>query len=342
MMILGLISMSLISHSAYTPWYRPAIDAQEGRFVRAQNTIVAIIDTGLDTKHPALRNALWTNPGESGKDSQGRDKSTNGIDDDKNGFIDDIHGWNFASQSSNIEDEHGHGTHIAGLIAADHPDFQGIAPGTKLMILKYYDPKAPIGGNLMSSVRAIKYALRMGAHIINYSGGGFEPFPAEREALLEAEKKGVLVVAAAGNENANADALAFYPASYKLSNILPVMALSPNQKRLPASNWGPKTVKVSAPGEQILSTFLEGQMAYMSGTSQATAVVTGIAVLLREKKSLREPAALIQTIMESGGFNQQILGQTAQPQKVSLKRALLMENSFSEEPEQALSTYKPR
>lgn len=340
-MMSGLLLLLSVSFASSTkPWYFSAIDSLGGSN-RAQNTLVAVIDTGLDTNHPALKKALWSNPGETGKDSKGRDKSTNGVDDDKNGYIDDIHGWNFAGDNNQIQDEHGHGTHITGLIAGDSKDFQGVAPGTKVMILKYYDPKAPIGGNLMTSVRAIKYALRMGAHIINYSGGGLDPHPAEKAALLEAEKMGVLVVAAAGNENSNADALAFYPASYGFSNILPVMAIGPDKNRVPSSNWGPKSIRLAAPGEQILSTYLEGQLAYMSGTSQATAVVTGIAVLLREKKKLREPAAIISTLVESGSFNEKLVGKILSPQKVSMKRALLMENSFSDEPAESLSTYRP-
>lgn len=340
-MILGLLLLASTSFaSSSKPWYWTAIDSLGGP-TRAQNTVVAIIDTGIDVNHPALKSALWVNPGESGKDNKNRDKANNGIDDDKNGYIDDVHGWNFAANNNEVQDEHGHGTHIAGLIAADSPQFQGVAPGTKVMILKYYDPKAPIGGNLMTSVRAIKYALRMGAHFINYSGGGLDPHPAEKAALLEAEKKGVLVVAAAGNENSNADALAFYPASYGFSNILPVMAIGPDKNRVASSNWGPKSIRLSAPGEQILSTYLEGQLAYMSGTSQATAVVTGIAVLLREKKNLREPASLIRTLVESGSFNEKLVGKISSPQKVSMKRALLMENSFSEEANEVLSTYRP-
>lgn len=341
MSLVGLLLTSCYAQ-VLSPWYMKAIDFDLDTDFKAKKTIVAVIDTGLDISHPALKNSLWKNPGETGLDKNGRDKSTNGIDDDGNGFIDDVHGWNFASNNSNIQDEHGHGTHIAGIIAAQGRDFHGIAPGTQLMILKYFDSKAPIGGNLMFSVRAIKYALSMGAHIINYSGGGLQPHTQERVALIEAEKKGVLVVAAAGNESTDADSLGFYPASYKLSNILSVMAEGPDQKRIPSSNWGPKSVQISAPGERILSTYLNGEMAYMSGTSQATAIATGIAILLREKRSdLQKPQELIHFLSQSGKFNGQLVGKIANPQKVSLKRALLMQDRFSEESEKFLSTYQP-
>ncbi|MFN8792518.1 MAG: S8 family peptidase [Bdellovibrionales bacterium] len=324
------------------PWYHSLLDLEPGALPRARSTVVAVIDTGIDQAHPALRSSLWVNTGESGLDDQGRDKKTNGVDDDRNGFIDDVHGWNFAKHSARIDDDHGHGTHIAGLIAGESPDFHGVAPGTRLMILKYYDAQAPIGGNLMNSVRAIRYAVSMGAHILNYSGGGLEPHPEERRALEDAAKKGVLVVAAAGNENTNADALGFYPASYGLQNILSVMAVGPDRKRLPASNWGQRHVHLAAPGEAILSTYLNGQMAYMSGTSQATALVTGVAVLLREKHAeLKSPEALIRWLTQSGRFNSHLVGKSAHPQMLSVRRALAMESHAEDERPEVLSTYRP-
>lgn len=324
-------------------WYQKALDLDVDKIIEVKNSIVAVIDTGVDLSHPALKNCFWTNPGETGFDSKGNNKATNRIDDDKNGFIDDVNGWNFASNNSRVQDDHGHGTHIAGLIAGKSAEFKGIAPGTRIMVLKYFDPKAPGGGNLMNTVRAIKYALLMGATIINYSGGGAAPHPLEKQALLEAAQKNVLVVAAAGNESTDSDLLGFYPASYNLKNILSVMAVGPDLKRVPSSNWGPHNVKIAAPGEQILSILPHEQMGYMTGTSQATALMTGLAVLLQEKKPelKNNPEELIRVITASGDFNPNLVGQIQNPFKASAKRALYMATDFSSEEEKSLSNYRP-
>ncbi len=329
---------------AQTPikWYQKALDLDSTERIEVKNTVVAILDTGIDKAHPALKGTLWTNPGETGLDASGKDKATNGIDDDGNGFVDDVHGWNFAGNNSDLTDENGHGTHIAGLIAGNSSQFSGIAPGTKIMILKYFDSKAPGGANLMNTVRAIKYALSMGATIINYSGGGADPHPLEKQALEEANKKNVLVVAAAGNESTDSDLIGFYPASYNFKNILSVAAMGPDLKRVPSSNWGPQHVKIAAPGEQILSLLPDSKMGYMTGTSQATAIMTGLAVLLKEKRpELKKPEDIIRVITSTGNFNANFVGKIHNPLKASAKRALYMSADFSSEEDKSLSSFTP-
>ncbi|HMN67125.1 MAG TPA: S8 family peptidase [Bdellovibrionales bacterium] len=260
-----------------------------------RQVIVAVIDTGCDASHPDLRGNLWTNPGESGLDENGNSKATNGVDDDGNGLADDIHGWNFVDSSPDLMDEHGHGTHIAGIVAGR----RGVAPGVSLMILKYYDPKNTGVDNLKFTVAAIRYAVRNGAQIINYSGGGVMKSAEEEAALGFAAQKGVLVVAAAGNDGMNSDFMHFYPAGYDLPNILSVGATDRADRPLPISNYGIQTVDVAAPGKNIYSTLPNGQHGYMTGTSQATAFVTGVAALALANRPefTRDPAALIMELM---------------------------------------------
>ncbi len=237
---------------------------------------IAVIDTGLDVSHPSLKNSLWENKSEkNGKP---------GIDDDQNGYVDDVHGWDYVTRSGKIVDKHGHGTHISGIIAAhatEEDDFLGVCPGAKIMSLRYYDPNATGDENLEYTIRAVEYAVENGAHIINYSGGGNSFSDREFKALEKAEQRGILVVAAAGNESNFADQKPYYPASYsELNNIVSVAAINSNGFKLPRSNYGVKNVHVAAPGQSILSTMPGGSFGYLTGTSQATAFVSGIAALL--------------------------------------------------------------
>jgi len=234
--------------------------------------VVAIIDTGMDYNHTDLKDNLWKNP---------KEILDNGIDDDKNGYTDDVMGWDFVDNDSLPYDDHGHGTHVAGIIGAVKGNgigISGICPNVSLMILKYYSQAASGQDNLNNTVKAFRYAIANGAHIINYSGGGAEFSQAEHDAILEAQAKGILVVAAGGNERQNADLHPYYPASYGLSNIIAVAALTPLKKLVDSSNYGMK-IDLAAPGQNIYSTLPKGQYGYMTGTSQATAVVTGIAAL---------------------------------------------------------------
>lgn len=222
--------------------------------------IVAVIDTGIDPGHPSLKGHLWTNASER----------INGRDDDGNGFIDDVHGWDFVEGTGNLSDRHGHGTHIAGII-------HSTAPQARIMVLKYYDAGLAPTKTIENTVASIHYAIQMGAHIINYSAGGSSYSEEEHAALKLAGEKGILVVAAAGNEGADSGLLPYYPASYPLANILSVTAHGANRNILKTSNYGAASVDISAPGEKILSALPGGATGFMTGTSQATAFVSGIA-----------------------------------------------------------------
>lgn len=246
--------------------------------------IVAVIDTGIDYKHPDLIDSIYVKPGESGPWSPPagsttacRDKSCNGIDDDNNGYVDDVVGWDFVHDVALPYDTHGHGTHIAGII--NNIANTGTCPKLSILPLKYYDNSGAGFNNLANTVRAIHYAIRAGAQIINYSGGGADPAPAERAAVEEARRKGVLFVAAAGNDGHNNDQIPYYPASYGTDNIIGVASVNKLNQLLPSSNYG-KTVHIGAPGLMILSTLPEGKYGTMSGTSQATAYVSGAAAYL--------------------------------------------------------------
>lgn len=260
----------------------------------ARNVVIAVIDTGLDTTDPLFKNRLWINAGETGQDAQGRDKSMNGIDDDGNGYADDVHGWDFAQNSGRAVDHHGHGTHISGII------IRGESPSSidgeiRLMTLKYFGPLESTD-SAENSRKALRYAIDHKADIINYSGGGPVEDPLERQLLQEAERKGILVIAAAGNNSSSLAKSPYYPASYGLKNILSVAAHGIDSQLLPSSNYGP-SVDLVAPGYRILSNAPGGEWARMSGTSQATAFVTSTAAQIVLQFKAPPPISLLKELI---------------------------------------------
>lgn len=294
----------------------------------SKKVIVAVIDTGIDINHEDLKNNLWKNPGETGKDAKGRDKASNGIDDDGNGYIDDVYGWNFVSNNNKLDDNHGHGTHIAGIIGAEAGNkkgISGISPEVSLMVLKYYDPKVPNTDNLKNTIQSINYAVKMGAHIINYSGGGTEFSQEEHDAVASAAAKNILFVAAAGNERSNSDEHHYYPADYKLSNIISVTAIDPTTEVLSSSNYGTETVDIAAPGQTILSCLPNSSYGLMTGTSQATAFVTGAAVLVMADKELYNNALEVKKfILATGDTSQSLANKTRTSRQLNLFKSLTL------------------
>lgn len=291
----------------------------------SRQIVVAVIDTGLDINHEDVKNNLWTNRGETGTDSKGRDKRLNGVDDDKNGFIDDVHGWNFVSSNNKLNDNHGHGTHIAGIIGAEANNGRGIvgiAPEVSIMVLKYFDPQSPGADNLKNTIRSIQYAIDNGAQIINYSGGGLEYSQEEHDAIDRARLKGVLFVAAAGNEKSNSDKIPYYPADYGLENIISVTAFNPSQEVLSSSNWGVHTVDLAAPGQNILSLLPGNAYGFMTGTSQATAFVTGAAALIMSHKTGFKFSDVKKYILNSGDALTSLADKTKTSRKLNLYKAL--------------------
>ncbi|MBT7610659.1 MAG: S8 family serine peptidase [Bacteriovoracaceae bacterium] len=227
------------------------------KFKNNKQVVVAVIDTGIDPKHPHLDKNVHVTLGDVSFRNYG-------IDFSKNRY-----------NKKQPSDSHGHGTHVAGIVKSVYPE-------VKILTLKYYNPKATGQDNLNSTISALKYAVDQNVDVINYSGGGPEPALEELRVLKLAEKKGILVVAAAGNEESDIDVKnnAYYPASYGLKNIITVTAHDQGLKMLNSSNYGKRTVDLSAPGYRIKSSLPNGRSGYLTGTSQATAFVTGAAALL--------------------------------------------------------------
>ena len=243
--------------------------------------VVAVIDSGVDYTHPDLAANIWTNPGEI---------PGNGIDDDGNGYVDDVHGYDFANDDANPMDDHGHGTHVAGTIAAignNGVGVIGVAPSARVMAVKFLNSGG--SGFTSDAVDAILYATNNGATILSNSWGGGGYSQALRDAIAASDAAGTLFVVAAGNNASDNDFAPFYPAGYDVPNVVAVAATDHNDARAGFSNWGRNTVHLAAPGASIVSTVppagsscCSSPSGYMllSGTSMAAPHVSGVANLI--------------------------------------------------------------
>ncbi len=249
----------------------------------SKDVVVAVIDTGVDYNHIDLRSNIWINSGEI---------PNNGLDDDNNGYIDDYRGWDFVFNNNDPMDDNGHGTHVAGIIAADNNLYgtTGIAFNCKVMCIKAGNSSGYFTNSNIAE--AIQYAYMNGASVINMSfGGGLRSYAME-EALENAHSECVLV-AAAGNDTFCNEAdhvekhdVGFsYPAA--LSYVIGVMSCDKtgsyssafsNYDHVPNNNC---EYDVYACGEGITSTFPNNKYAVMSGTSMATPMISGFAAILR-------------------------------------------------------------
>lgn len=242
----------------------------------SSDRIALVIDTGVLYTHPDLTANMWSNPRETPGD---------GIDNDGNGYVDDVHGINAILNTGNPLDDNGHGTHCAGILGGRGNNGQGVAGvawNTKIVAAKFLSSSG--SGSLSNAVKAINYgtALRKAGHNIvvsNNSWGGGSYSATLAAAIAAAGDAGILFVAAAGNAASNNDTSPAYPASYSSSNVIAVASTTSSGTLSSFSNYGATSVHIAAPGSSIISTYLNNNYAYLSGTSMAAPQVSGVALL---------------------------------------------------------------
>ncbi len=289
-------------------------------------TIIAVIDTGIDLNHPDLADKVWVNTGET---------PSNGLDDDGNGYVDDLNGWDFVGDDANPNDTDGHGSHVSGIAAAgidNGAGGAGVCPECTIMPLRAAGGQGFALGN---TIDALNYAVDNGADIINMSYGGPQWSMLERDTLADVGAAGVLMVAAAGNEDRDNDALDWrvqglpdgpsYPASYGMPQIVSVAAsndlddygyftgcsIGGGNNACDFTNWGNASVDLAAPGVDIYSTVPDDTYDVYNGTSMASPFVAGVAGLVASLHPGYSPAQIKNALLNSadepgslgGGFS---------------------------------------
>ena len=291
---------------------------------------VAIVDTGIDYGHADLAPNMWINPGEV---------PGNGVDDDHNGYVDDIRGYDFANEDTDPYDDASHGTHVAGIIGARGNNGVGTAGvdwNVRLLPLKFLNSNGD--GNTADAADAIDYAANAGARVVNASWGGPSFSFALYKAIKNAAARGVLVVAAAGNEGQSSDSSPQYPAAYDLPNIVSVAATDPQDSLVDFSNYGVRTVDLAAPGEDIYSTVPRRNgvsgYSYYSGTSMATPFVSGAAALYMARNPAAQAAQTRDAILQSVDPLPALAGRVATGGRLDLAKALGVGRTVNQAPAQ--------
>jgi len=264
-------------------WYRQTVHIQKAwNYTRGRaQIIVGLIDTGVDYHHPDLKGCFWVNQ----REAEGKP----GVDDDGNGFVDDSLGWDFTDAprfadggdykdpDNDPMDEFGsgHGTQIAGIIAAQNHEGQGIwglAPGLRIMVLR----AGTASGYLEEDdvARAIIYALDNGARILNMSFGDVALSRFLRDVIYFAYSKGMVMIASSGNSGNDQIQ---YPSALK--ETISVGATNRNDDVTGFSTYG-STLDLVAPGAEMFSTAIGGGYNSVNGTSFSAPVVSAVAGLI--------------------------------------------------------------
>ncbi len=308
-----------------SPRGRPDADIDAPRAWKTEegsaDTVVAVVDTGVDIRHPDLDGSIWTNPGEIAHD---------GIDNDSNGFVDDVHGWDVAENDNTLVERdkraipYQHGTHVAGTIAAEKDNnlgVSGVCPGCKIMPIKVSravgveGERRYMSARLSDELEGLAYAQSMGADVVNASFGRTRWIRAERDAFLSLGRAGIVSVVAAGNITFNLDVIArtalldasrvgrrhgiSYPAAYDIPSIVSVAASTDHDQYGTFSNFGRDSVDLAAPGVDIFSTIPGRDYQLLSGTSMAAPHVSGAAGLIKSRRPSSSPSDLRHMLMNS-------------------------------------------
>jgi len=288
-------------------WYIDAVNAPAAWDSTTGDTtqIIGIIDTGVDWHHPDLDDNIWINKAEL--------NGIPGVDDDGNGFVDDIRGWDFVNNDNDPMDDNSHGTHVAGIAAAEGNNgvgIAGIAWNARIMPVKVLQSSGR--GNASDLAAGIDYAAQNGATVINMSLGSYAESQTVKIALENAYAYTVLVAAAGNDElyllQEGIPSGNMYPACY--SFVLGVQASNRREQRATFSNVDPSgpvefwnqwgyNYEMMAPGVSIISTVPNSGYKTYNGTSMATPIVSGAVALMKSYNSSQSTEQIFARLIQS-------------------------------------------
>lgn len=279
---------SAFPHATWAP-ERIEADKLWQRHHFGEGVLVAVVDTGVDLNHPKLQGSIYTNWQEVPAD---------GVDNDRNGYVDDRHGYDFVEGRAQMVDDQGHGTSVAGIIAASHGSglAKGVAPQAQILPLRTISSEG--FGSAAKAAEAIRYAVSQGAQIINASWGGANCSATLYGAIEELAAHDVLFVAAAGNNSASLDRYGVYPAGFKFAHQLTVGSSGTSDLMSGFSNHSPTRVHLLAPGDFVWSTRAGGGEEPQTGTSMSAPMVAGAAALLKSAFPQASMASIRQALLE--------------------------------------------
>ncbi|MGY1842017.1 S8 family serine peptidase [Modestobacter sp. SYSU DS0875] len=290
------------------------IDASAGWAAgTGRGMVVAVLDTGYDSDHPDLAGALWTNPSEV----------CGSVDTDGNGKAGDCHGWNFHTNTADVDNGAGgsHGTSVSGVVAAragNGVGTIGVAPDVQVMPLVIGSEG---GVDAILGAQAIRYAVDHGADVINASWGGEfsgEPLTQLRSAIAYAAANGVLVVAAAGNDALDRDVDILYPASLPDSNIITVGSHTAADTVSDSSAYGATSVDLFAPGNKVAVVWNDGGYRLSSGTSIAAPHVAAAIALYKAQMPTASAAEIKAAVLEDVVLSPAYAGRSVTGGRLSL------------------------
>jgi subtilisin family serine protease len=284
-----------------------------------KNIIVAVIDTGVDYNHPDLAFNMWRNT----KALQGMKTGVDPFGDEVTG---DVVGWNFVHNDNLPFDDNQHGTHCAGSVGAvgdDGKGISGVSQRVSIMAIKFLSAQG--SGDTAGAIKSIDYAVSRGAKILSNSWGGKGDDGSNgalKDAVVRAEKAGVLFVAAAGNDGTDNDRDPVFPAAFDVPNMLTVAATTETDGMAFFSNKGAKSVHVGAPGTNVYSTAPNGRYQKLSGTSMACPHVAGAAALVWSQFPNADYKEIKRRLMDSGDAISALNGKTVSGKRINVMNAV--------------------